>query len=143
VTVTLRFFRDVPLLLGSILVLAACEHAAVLDPIEPDEPTLTAVQARIFSQGCALSGCHAGSAAPMGLDLREGFAFSHTVNVPSLQVPALMRVAPGNPDASYLVMKVEGSEGIVGSRMPLGMSPLPQRDLDLLRAWILAGALDD
>jgi hypothetical protein len=32
----------------------------------------------------------------------------------------MRRVAPGNPDNSYLVRKLEGTAGITGSRMPLG-----------------------
>jgi hypothetical protein len=62
------------------------------------------------------------------------------VNAPSTEVPALMRVAPGNPDASYLIQKLEGTAP-VGGRMPLGGSPLPAETIAVVRQWILEGAV--
>jgi hypothetical protein len=41
------------------------------------------------------------------------------VNVASAEVPALLRVNPGNPDASYIVQKLQGNNA-VGARMPFG-----------------------
>lgn len=125
------------------VLLAGCEHADALGPEEPDEPTFTAVQEQIFSRSCALSGCHAGASAPLGLDLSAGQAYANTVGVPSVEVPDLLRIAPGDPDASYLVKKVQGDPDIVGGRMPLGRDPLPQAQIDLLRDWIEAGAAND
>ena len=51
-----------------------------------------------------------------------------------------MRVNPGNPDASYLVQKIQGTAA-VGVRMPANGPPyLPQDRIDLVRRWIAAGA---
>ncbi len=61
------------------------------------------------------------------------------VNVPSAEVPALMRVAPGDPNNSYLIQKLEGTAA-VGGRMPLGGSPLPQATISVIRQWITNGA---
>ncbi len=54
------------------------------------------------------------------------------------------RVTPNQPDNSYLVHKVQGTHlaaGGSGSQMPEGQPPLSQSDIDLIRAWIQAGAL--
>jgi hypothetical protein len=52
----------------------------------------------------------------------------------------LLRVKPGDPDNSYMVHKIEGLAGIVGGRMPLGQTPLPQTTIDAIRQWIANGA---
>ncbi len=54
------------------------------------------------------------------------------------------RVAPGSPNNSYIVMKMEGDPRIFGGRMPRGGPPfLPQAEIDPIRAWISMGALDN
>jgi hypothetical protein len=52
----------------------------------------------------------------------------------------VLRVAAGNPDASYLVHKIEGAAGITGSRMPLGGAPLDPALIANVRTWIIEGA---
>ncbi len=56
------------------------------------------------------------------------------------EVPALLRVNPGEPDDSYLVQKIEGAPGIVGSQMPLGGPALSDQQIVLVRSWIESGA---
>jgi hypothetical protein len=103
-------------------------------------PLLAQLQAGTFSQSCALSGCHTGSGAPFGLRLDSAEnAVAGLVNIPSQERPDLLRVDPGDPVNSYLVLKVEGNPA-AGSRMPLGLPPLPQGQVDAIRQWILAGA---
>jgi hypothetical protein len=100
----------------------------------------------IFTANCALSGCHAGSAPAAGQNLSAGQAWGNTVNVVSQQVPGLMRVRPLEPDSSYLVHKIQGSQGSVGGgggRMPLGGAPLTADQIATIRAWITAGALNN
>ncbi len=84
--------------------------------------------------------CHAGGGAPVGLRLDSANAFAMLVGVPSLQAPALVRVAPGDPDNSYLIQKLEGTAAI-GVQMPLGGPPLATDTINLVRQWISAGAL--
>ncbi len=115
-----------------------------LDDIGGDEVTLRDVQP-IFTGNCLFSGCHAGSSPEEGMSLGEGQTFSQVVNVAARQLPSMNRVTPNQPDNSYLVHKVQGTHldvdvGGSGSRMPLGRSPLSQSDIDLIRAWIQAGA---
>ena len=76
------------------------------------------------------------------MSLVAGQAFSNVVNVAARQA-SMNRVTPSQPDSSYLVHKVQGTHlavGGSGSRMPLNRSPLSQSDIDLIRAWIQAGA---
>jgi len=108
--------------------------------------TLSQIQQTVFSPRCA--GCHNGSQPPGGalpgsLDLRAGSSFASLVAVASLEQPALARVAPGAPDLSYLIRKLEGAPGISGSRMPLGGPFLDQAAIDEVKSWIAAGAANN
>jgi hypothetical protein len=102
------------------------------------EPTFASIQEHVFTPIC--TACHAGAAAPLGLRLDEDNSYGLLVGVPSAQQPQIARVAPGNPSASYLIQKLEGTAA-VGERMPLGGSPLPQADIAMIRQWIVDGAL--
>jgi hypothetical protein len=128
--------------LFSFLMVFGCERAGPVES-EPLAATLSSIQANIFSQNCALSGCHLGASAPFGLDLSEGKAHGNIVNIPSEEAPTLARVKPLDPDNSYLVRKIEGAAGIIGERMPRGRLPLSQEQIDAIREWIAAGAQDN
>ena len=109
----------------------------------PLGPTFGSIQANVLTPNCAISGCHIGATAPLGLRLDEDNSFALLVSVPSVQVPALLRVAPGDPDDSYLVQKLEGTAA-AGGRMPLNGPPyLEQSTIDVIRQWITDGALQD
>lgn len=93
----------------------------------------------IFNANCVV--CHQGK-GPAGLSLQSDMAYNNLVNVPSSESP-LMRIAPGDPDKSYLPNKLQGTQGQVGGsgeRMPFGAAPLPQTQIDLIRQWISQGA---
>jgi hypothetical protein len=98
---------------------------------------LQSIQEHVFTPIC--TACHAGAAAPLGFRLDEASAFAMLVNAPSVEVPALRRVSPGNADSSYLFQKLEG-HAAVGGQMPLGQTPLPQATIDIIRQWIANGA---
>ena len=140
----MKVFRRVILTFfwAMLFVMAGCEHA---DPLDPNriEPTLSSIQLNIFNLNCALSGCHAGPSPQLGLDLSAGRARATTVNVQSVENAALFRIAPGDPDNSYLVWKIEGRPEISGARMPRGRAPLPQAQIDAIRQWIADGAQDN
>ncbi len=68
--------------------------------------------------------------------------YDRLVNLPSAQIPELMLVLPGDPDSSYLMMKIEGTDGIVGGQMPSEVG-LSAEQTQLLRSWISNGAQDD
>ena len=105
-------------------------------------PVFSEVQANVFTPNCATSGCHAGAGAPLGLRLDDANSFGLLVDVDSGQVSSIKRVAPGDPNNSYLVQKLEGT-ATVGQRMPLNGTPLSQTSINTIRQWITDGALDD
>ncbi len=106
-------------------------------------PTLSSLQATIFTPRCAVPGCHLQPGAALGMDLSEGMTWGNVVDVRSVEVPAFVRVAPGDPSNSYLYLKVTGDPRILGERMPFGGPPLPAGDIESLAEWILAGARND
>ena len=101
------------------------------------EPTFASIQANVFTPIC--TACHIGAAAPAGLRLDEANSYGLLVGVASAQQPSVLRVAPGNPGASYLIQKLEGTAA-TGGRMPLNGTPLPQADIAVIRQWITDGA---
>ena len=134
------------LLLQLALVLAGCSagNGEGLDmngqPIPIGPPVVSdfqEIQDTVFTPICTQ--CHIGAGAPQGLRLDAANSYMLLVNMPSGEVPSLLRVNPGNPNQSYLVQKISGTQS-VGSRMPLGQAPLPQDRIDLIRQWIASGA---
>ena len=84
---------------------------------------LQSIQDNVFTPIC--TACHAGASAPLGLRLDAGNSYNNLVGIPSVEVPALQRVRPGDPDNSYIIQKLEG-RAAVGGQMPLGGPPLSQ-----------------
>lgn len=91
----------------------------------------------IFDANCI--GCHGGNG---GLFLDSGVSYSNLVNVRANGNPDFFRIAPGDPDNSYLVMKIRG-DGRAGNRMPLGGQRLPQSTIDTIVKWVEEGAKDN
>lgn len=130
--------------LGLGFVFAACgTRKSPTEPADAPDPTATfsRVQAEVFTPSCALSGCHSGASPKVGMDLSAGKAYAQIVNVRSVE-SARLRIAPGDPDASYLISKVRGDATITGSRMPLGGTLPPERE-KLLVDWVRRGAPND
>lgn len=86
-------------------------------------------------QGCSVSGCHVGPTPQMELDLRRD-RFMMAVGRHAITRPDLQLIHPGQPDESYLVMKVEGADGIIGQRMPFDGEPLAEDDIATIREWV-------
>jgi uncharacterized protein (TIGR03118 family) len=115
--------------------------AAVQVNVTTAAPTLAQLQTNIFTPRCV--GCHNGSGGvlPGSMNLSSATtSFSALVNVTSEEVGTIKRVLPGNPDNSYLVKKLEGTQ-TVGDRMPFGGPYLDQATINQVRDWIQAGAL--
>jgi hypothetical protein len=108
------------------------------DSTGPVTAELQSIEDNVFTPIC--SKCHIGAGAPEGLQLDAAHAYDLLVGVPSAEEPAFLRVNPGNPDASYLALKIEGAAAIEGAQMPLGEAPLPQATIDAIRQWIANGA---
>ncbi|MFQ5676466.1 MAG: hypothetical protein ACE5G1_11255 [bacterium] len=110
----------------------------VTKDILPFDATFTNIQNFIFSPVCTQ--CHAGANAPQGLRLDRERSFDNLVEVSSREKPELLRVKPFNPDDSYLIRKLEGGPDIIGGRMPLNQTPIPQDQINAVRRWIALGA---
>jgi hypothetical protein len=119
----------------------------------PCQTTFQAIQETIFDgAGCTSRACHTlpGPDTPAaGLDLTGGHAYRDLVGVRASTAleSALLRVAPGDELSSFLYLKVAAAEASGpalpaggGAPMPLGLPPLAANALQLLRAWIRAGA---
>lgn len=124
--------------------LAACDggDGTGLPPTGDLSPNFSDIQATVFTPNCATTGCHFGAGAPLGLRLDEFSSYALLVGVASSEESSVLRVAPGNPDNSYLVQKLEGTASS-GEQMPLNAPPLPQATIDVIRQWISDGAIDD
>lgn len=131
--------RPVLRLVATLLLVTACRSDSGTGPDDPDTlmPTLSSIQARLFTPSCV--GHHGPSHAEAGLDLSAGRSFANLVNVPSTQVE-LNLVTPGDAGNSYLIHKLDGRPGIVGGQMPIGRLPLDAEEIAVIRQWIDAGA---
>lgn len=132
-------------LLFALLLLAGC--GTVKSPTEPSTPTgggtaftFTQIQTQIFTPVCAKAGCHAAGSSPSGLVLEAGQSYGNLVGRPAAENSSLARVSPGNPDASYIILKLRGDPNITGERMPLGGPYLSADQIAGIAAWIRAGA---
>ena len=96
------------------------------------------IQDNVFTPIC--SPCHSGASAPKGLMLDAAHSYNLLVGVPSTEVPSLNRVKAGDPDSSYIIIKLTNGAGIVGQQMPLMEMPLSQPTIDVIRQWITNGA---
>jgi mono/diheme cytochrome c family protein len=89
--------------------------------------------AQTFDKQCA--GCHSGMFAPKGLKLSPS-KIAAAIDAPSKEVPTLKLIDTANPEAGYILKKIEGAEGIAGVKMPKGRDLAPA-DLEVLKAWLL------
>ena len=132
-----------------------CPDAVALCP-SPVEPSFASLRSQVLGVSCGASGaaCHSsgGAVDSGGLDLStdpySALLGSDGSGAPAANiagsVTGLKRVIAGDPEHSFLVIKLStktGSDPRYGSGMPFG-SPgaLCAADLDQIRAWIQAGA---
>jgi mono/diheme cytochrome c family protein len=87
---------------------------------------------QLFKNRCA--SCHSGRKPPHGLSW-EPDKIAAAINAPSTEVVSLKIIDTANPDASYILKKVQGGKDITGRRMPPGRH-LPPADLETLKAWV-------
>jgi hypothetical protein len=140
------------LLFALCAVLAACDEklSDLTGPTPNLQPTLSSIQREIFdttdsSGRQACTNCHTSVGRnPSGLmDLRSGASYATLVGVTSPAKPGAIRVIAGDPENSYLIHKLEGRAGIVGTRMPRGNTLLTEGQMLVIRRWIELGARND
>jgi hypothetical protein len=81
----------------------------------------------IFDESCTL--CH--DASDDKLNLEDAGAL-----VGRRSSTGMPLIDPGNPNGSYLYLKMVGAETIEGESMPLGDDPLPVEQQTVIRDWI-------
>jgi hypothetical protein len=99
----------------------------------------------LFTHDCGVSGCHVPGNPVANLILVAGFAYDQLVSVNSTESRADFRVAPSDPDNSYLYKKITQNPPPVGWQMPAPAtgSTLTNQEKDLVRRWILQGAVNN
>jgi hypothetical protein len=133
-------------LLLALLSLGAIAGCAGNGPPPSDtDSSFDQIQRTIFNVSCIAGACHSSTGQAESLVLEEGRSYANLVNVlaanPAARAAKLLRVAPGNPDASFLLIKLIGpSSAQQGTRMPQVGALLSPADIARVRAWILAGA---
>lgn len=139
----LRLMR-LSLLLTAALLWAGCGgDDSTVGPdesaVEGSRPEATLAEVgQVFAVSCVFSGCHSGEQPAADLSLEGDFA-GRIVGVDSGQRPDFKLVDPGNPNKSYLLIKVRGDDEIVSQQMPPG-APLSAEQVEIIRAWIASGA---
>lgn len=131
---------------------AGCDES--LQPIAGPSPNLTptfsSIQRDIFESSdeagrAACVTCHRPGGIgffAVGLDLTSSASsYNGLVGVSSRQRPGVLRVAPGDPENSYLIHKLDGRQGIGGRPMPLNGPPyLTAGQIRIIKRWIETGA---
>jgi len=126
----------------------ACVAAMTGCPADPIEPRLSALQERIFTPSCTFSACHSAAGHEGQLVLERGQAHAQLVGQPAVQEQAalerLVRVVAGNPDASFLLLKLQPRlPAKYGKHMPDAAGQLDGDQLEAIAEWIRRGANDD
>ena len=115
--------------LGALVLLAVPQEISFSRDVKP-----------ILDKEC--TSCHKTKRMKADLDLSGDNALKNLLNVPSSQVPDMVRVKPGDPEQSYLWLKLD-HRAQKGGGMPkifVFSKRLHQDKLDLIKAWIAGGA---
>jgi hypothetical protein len=145
--------RSTLLTLAAVVSLGGCDER--LSDIAGPSPTLTpnfsSIQAEIFEStdsagrvACVQCHTNVGRTPAAGLNLTRDAAYAALVGTASGGKPGAIRVVPGDPDASYLIHKLEGQPGIAGQRMPRTNGPfLTEGQMLIIKRWITQGAANN
>jgi hypothetical protein len=130
----------------ALFLCASCggDATSTTSSVVPD-PTLSSIQAAIFTPNCAaFTACHASANDGGHCDLTAGHAHADLVGHPSYVKPSNILVVAGHPEESFLVRKLRGqlADG-EGVQMPYHSPPLSEEQIAAIEAWIANGALDD
>ena len=142
-------YPPIPLVLALAVVLLGCAPeigARVSSDGSAAAGSRSDIELRILVPRCATAGCHAGDPPAVSPRLEEGASWAHMVGVPSEEMPSMDLVEPGDPERSYLVLKLRGTAGAQGGsglRMPPADAPLDAAEVIGVEAWITRGAPSD
>ena len=120
-------------------------HIEVPDSPEvvPDSNSLVGLHKYIFTQSCAVPGCHDGAFEPDFRTVQSTYStlVFHPVIKNTQDGRFNMRVKPFDIDESWLHYRVTTSDQTLG-RMPLYDNPLTAGQVAAIEQWIMAGAPD-
>jgi hypothetical protein len=94
----------------------------------------------MVANSCTSAPCHSSQRHEQGLDL-ETDPYAALVGTSSTESLGTLRVAPCDPDKSFLLTKLANNS--FGARMPDGLPPLPAAQIQAISDWIARGALKD
>lgn len=98
------------------------------------------IQEQVFDVSCTTK-CHGDSPPAAMMSLVPGASHDSLVDMPSTQFSGWIRVKPGNPGASMLLVQLGGEPGPeLEGYMPWGMPRLCDEKIDAIRRWVAAGA---
>ena len=144
-----QYIRLVVLVTAAVSVGACDENLSTLAGPSPNlAPSFASIQQEIFEStdaagrtSCVTCHTNVGRTPAGGMNLLRDLAFAQLVGTSSTQRPGTPRVVAGDPDASYLIQKLEGRSGITGRRMPFNGPPyLTDGQILIIRRWIQTGA---
>lgn len=93
---------------------------------------------RMFTERCGGAICHGAGAEPAGgLDLESPGLAERMVGVPAEECSGWVRIDPDDPDASFLIAKLEGPPPGCGERMPF-VGHLTPNEITCVRDWIVS-----
>ncbi len=137
--------KTISLCLLLLLIVSCNDSEETVTPPVTIQPKLSNIQTEIFDKSCGMSSCHGGSAG--GLNLQNGNSFSQLVNVQSnndgANTPPFLRVLPGKPDSSFLIIKLTNPTSQQGNMMPQVGGALSAEKINVIRQWISNGAPND
>ena len=137
--------------LAALVAVAGCiddaPGATDAGAMDAGPPTWDGVRA-VMQRSCVFSACHGGRSGYPSLG--AAVDYDALVGAVSREVPALRLVAPGDPAASWLMIKLDGTMAsrtecradpeACGGSMPQGVPVLARAERDLVREWIRLGA---
>lgn len=127
----------------SLILITGCSEESTTEPTPTNSAPmakLSDIQSKVFTQSCALSGCHGITNNQANLLLTDGNSFSNLVNVKSLLFPQFKRVLPDSSSKSLLIKILKGE---VSPRMPFNREPLSAATIDSIAKWIDNGAINN
>jgi len=144
------FVMDTSVMCRRVIAALTLSVAAVgCGPAEP--PGFQQISQTILSPSCATSACHArpDRLAGAGLVLETDVAWANMVDKPvqsgawPIKLARLMRVAPGDPDASALMLTLRPTAELSEDLHMPPIRPLPDDQVEAIRSWIERGAPND
>lgn len=112
---------------------------------QPATSTFERIQSQVFNVSCSSDSCHSSVGRAADLVLEDGYAWESLVNHsptnPISSANGMMRVMPSDPERSFLMAKLTDSLAAgEGDPMPWNAARLDTDTIDVIHAWIEAGA---